>query len=150
MTVYFFKTTNRAFAEDQWKYLDNLHSKGYASVRCMIPGKRKPWVKCPTTVSCAKCPHKADRKPPIISWDKLISTGYEPVEGAAPDEAVLAKMEYQASFTQTINNTFQSSKDFVSESHGAKLLPDLLYGIHFRCVWRDMQQGDVFRDDQSL
>ena len=96
MTVYFFKTTNRAFAEDQWKYLDNLHSKGYASVRCMIPGRRKPWVKCPTTVSCAKCPHKADRKPPIISWDKLISTGYEPIEGAAPDEAALAKMEYQA------------------------------------------------------
>ena len=96
MTVFFFKTTNRAFAEDQWKYLDNLHSSGYASVRCVIPGKRKPWVKCPTTVSCAKCPHKADRKPPVISWDGLIATGYEPpVEGAAPDEAVLAKMEYQ-------------------------------------------------------
>ena len=42
MTVYFFKTTNRTFAEDQWKYLDNLHSKGYASVRCMIPDRRKP------------------------------------------------------------------------------------------------------------
>ena len=95
MTVYFFKTTNRAFAEDQWSYLDTQHSQGFASVRCMIPGTRKPWIKCPTTVSCAKCPHKADRKPPVISWDGLIETGYDPAEGAPADEQAIGKMEYQ-------------------------------------------------------
>ena len=96
VTVYFMKVESRALAEYQWSYLDSKHSRGFASARCMIPGKRKPWVKCPDTVSCAKCPHKADRKPPVISWDKLISTGYEPEEGAAPDEQAMAKLEYQA------------------------------------------------------
>ena len=51
---------------------------------------------------------------------------------------------------KSIDNMVESLEHLVFESHGAKLLPDLLYGIHFRCVWRDMQQGDVFRDDQSL
>ena len=31
VTVYFFKTENRAFAEYQWSYLDTQHSRGYAS-----------------------------------------------------------------------------------------------------------------------
>ncbi len=38
VTVYFFKTENRAFAEYQWGYLDARHSRGFASARCMIPG----------------------------------------------------------------------------------------------------------------
>lgn len=95
MVVYFYKTENRAFAEDQWTYLDNLHSSGYASVRCMIPGKRKAWIKCPTTNSCARCSHKNDRKPPIVSWDGMIDKGYDPAEGAPADEQAIAKMEYQ-------------------------------------------------------
>ena len=44
MTVYFFKTENRAFAESQWSYLDTQHSSGYYSVRCMVPGKRKAFI----------------------------------------------------------------------------------------------------------
>ena len=96
VTVFFFKTENRAFAEYQWSYLDTQHSRGFASARCMIPGKRKPWIKCPDTVSCARCPHKDDRKPPIISWDGLIATGFEPVEGAPADEQAIARMEYQS------------------------------------------------------
>ena len=96
VTVYFYKTENRAFAEYQWSYLDTKHSRGFASVRCMIPGKRKDWIKCPDTTSCAKCKHKKDRKPPIISWDGLVETGYEPVGSAPADEPVIAKMEYQA------------------------------------------------------
>lgn len=96
VTVYFFKTDNRAFAEFQWRYIDSQHSRGFASARCMIPGTRKPWVRCPDTVSCAKCPHKADRKPPFISWDRLVATGYEPVAGAPADEQAIARLEYQA------------------------------------------------------
>lgn len=94
ITVYFLKTENREFAEYQWSYLDTQHSRGFASVRCMIPGKRKPWIKCPDTTPCADCPHKKNRKPPVISWDGLIDTGYEPVPSAPVDEQVHAKMEF--------------------------------------------------------
>ena len=62
----------------------------------MIPGKWKQWVRCTDSVFCAKCPHNADCKPPVISWDKLISTGYEPTDGASLDEQAMAKLEYQA------------------------------------------------------
>lgn len=95
VTVYFFKTENRAFAEYQWSYLDTQHSRGYASVRCMIPGKRKAFIKCPDTVSCATCPYKDTKQAPIISWDGLVETGYEPVGSAPVDEQVGAKLEYE-------------------------------------------------------
>ena len=95
VTVYFFKTENRAFAEYQWSYLDTQHSRGYASVRCMIPGKRKAFIKCPDTVPCATCPYKDKKQAPIISWDGLVETGYEPVGSAPVDEQVGAKMEYE-------------------------------------------------------
>ena len=95
MTVYFFKTENRAFAEYQWSYLDTQHSRGYASVRCMIPGKRKAFIKCPDTVSCATCPYKDKKQAPIISWDGLVETGYEPVGSAPVDEQTIAKAEYE-------------------------------------------------------
>ena len=95
VTVYFFKTENRAFAEYQWSYLDTQHSRGYVSVRCMIPGKRKAFIKCPDTVSCATCPYKDTKQAPIISWDGLVETGYEPVGSAPVDEQVGAKMEYE-------------------------------------------------------
>ena len=95
VTVYFFKTENRAFAEYQWSYLDTQHSRGYASVRCMIPGKRKAFIKCPDTVSCATCPYKDKKQAPIISWDGLVETGYEPTGTASVDEQVEAKMLYE-------------------------------------------------------
>lgn len=96
VTVYFMKVESRALAEYQWSYLDSKYSHRFASARCMFPGNRKPWAKCPDAVSCAKCPHEADCRPPVISLDNLISTGYEPVEGFAPDEQATAKLEYQA------------------------------------------------------
>ena len=95
VTVYFYKTENRAFAEFQWSYLDTQHSRGYASVRCMIPGKRKAFIKCPDTVSCATCPYKDKKQAPIISWDGLAETGYESVGSATVDEQVGAKIEYE-------------------------------------------------------
>ena len=95
VTVYFFKTENRAFAEYQWSYLDTQHSRGYASVRCMIPGKRKAFIKCPDTVSCATCPYKDKKQVAIISWDGLVETGYEPIGSAPVDEQTIAKTEYE-------------------------------------------------------
>ncbi len=91
----FNRRINRAFAEYQWSYLDTQHSRGYASVRCMIPGKRKAFIKCPDTNSCAKCPYKDKKQAPTISWDGLAETGYEPVGSAPVDEQVGAKMEYE-------------------------------------------------------
>lgn len=95
VTVYFMKIENRAFAEYQWSYLDTKHSRGYASVRCMVPGKRKAFIKCPDTVSCATCPYKDVRQPPVISWDSLIETGYEPVAETSTEEKVYARLTYE-------------------------------------------------------
>ena len=94
--VFLMKVENRELAEYQWAYIDTLHSSGFRGVRCWIPGQRKQWVRCPDTIPCAQCPHKTDRKPPKLSWDALIATGYEPVPAAAVDEQISAKMEYEA------------------------------------------------------
>ena len=95
VTVFFYKTTSRALAEYQWSYLDTQHSRGYASVRCMIPGKRKAFIKCPDTVSCATCPYKDVKQPPVISWDGLIESGYEPRESGSVEDQIHAKLEYE-------------------------------------------------------
>ena len=62
----------------------------------MIPGKRKAFIKCPDTNSCANCPHKEDKQPPVISWDGLIETGYEPDSTESAEHQVMAKLEYEA------------------------------------------------------
>jgi len=95
VTVYFLKVESRELAEYQWSYLDTQHSRGYASTRCMIPGKRKAFIRCPDTNSCANCKYRDVRQAPVISWDGLIETGYEPVAAAPVDEQVGAKLEYQ-------------------------------------------------------
>ena len=96
MTVFFMKVESRALAEYMWASLDTEHSRGYASVRCMIPGKRKAYIKCPDTNSCANCPHKGDKQAPVISWDGLVESGYEPAAGASPEESAMAKSEYSS------------------------------------------------------
>ena len=68
---------------------------GYASVRCMIPGKRKAFIKCPDTNSCANCPNKDKKRSPIISWDELTKNGNEPVEDYSLHEQVEAKLLYE-------------------------------------------------------
>ena len=95
VTVYFLKVESRELAEYQWAYLDTQHSRGYASTRCQIPGIRKAFIRCPDTNSCANCKFKDVRQAPVISWDGLIETGYEPVTAASVDEQVRAKLEYQ-------------------------------------------------------
>ena len=94
VTVFFMKVESRALAEYMWASLDTEHSRGYAATRCWIPGKRKPFIRCPDTESCATCPHKADRQAPVISWDGLVEGGYEPATDASPEESAVAKSEY--------------------------------------------------------
>jgi hypothetical protein len=99
MTVYFFKTENRAFAESQWSYLDTQHSSGYYSVRCMVPGKRKAFIKCRDTNKCSACPYgmtPETKQAPVISWDGLLETGWEPDASESVEHQVMAKLEYQA------------------------------------------------------
>ena len=63
VTVYFYKTDNRAFAEFMWSSLDTQHSRAYANTRCWIPGRRKAIARCRDTVPCATCPYKDKRQP---------------------------------------------------------------------------------------
>jgi DNA-directed RNA polymerase specialized sigma24 family protein len=62
----------------------------------MIPGKRKAYIKCPDTNSCAKCPHKGDKQAPVISLDGLVESGYDPAASASPEENAVAKSEYRS------------------------------------------------------
>ncbi len=96
VTVFFYKTENRALAEYMWSSLDTQHSRGYANTRCWIPGRRKAFVRCRDTVPCATCPHKDNKQPPFISWDELVANGYEPITCASPENDAMAKSEYES------------------------------------------------------
>ena len=80
ITVYFFRTTNRQLAEEQWRYLNSQHSKGYRSTRCMVPGTQNPLIVCPDGNRCSACPYgmrPEDRQARIISWEGMAGDGYE-------------------------------------------------------------------------
>ena len=97
--VYFFKTTNRAFAEEQWEYINNAHSRGYNSTRCMVPGQRKAFVRCKDTNKCSDCPYgrtPETKQASLVSWDELLESGYEPETTDSVERQVMAKMEYAA------------------------------------------------------
>ena len=99
MRVYFFKTPDRAFAESQWEYINTLHSSGYFSVRCMVPGKRKAFIRCRDTNKCSACPYgrtPETKQIPVVSWDGLLETGWEPAPAESVEHQVMAKLEYQA------------------------------------------------------
>lgn len=98
MRVFFYKTTNRQFAESQWEYINNLHSTGYFNSRCMVPGKRKAYVRCRDTNKCTNCPYDMTpekRQAAVVSWDGLVETGWEPVPAESVEHQVLAKIEYE-------------------------------------------------------
>ena len=46
--------------------------------------------------------------------------------------------------TKPIHNFVEGSKDFVAKSHFSDFFPDLLNGIHFWSIWRDIKQSNVF------
>ncbi len=95
--VYFFRTTNRAFAEAQWEYINNVHSRGYSSTRCMVPGQRKAFVRCRDTNKCSECPYgrtPETRQASLVSWNGLVESGYEPESFDSAEQQVMAKMEY--------------------------------------------------------
>ena len=80
ITVYFFRTTNRKLAEEQWRYLNSQHSKGYRSTRCLVPGTQNPLIVCPDGNKCSACPYglrPEDRQSRIISWEGMAEEGCE-------------------------------------------------------------------------
>lgn len=95
VTVYFYKTGNRALAEFQWRYLDYRHSRENAAKRCMVPGKRKPFIRCRDTVSCDKCPYLGVRVPPVESLEDRMETGWEPLADDRVESQVFSKLEYE-------------------------------------------------------
>ena len=97
LLVYFFKTTNRAFAEAQWEYINNVHSRGYSSTRCMVPGQRKAFVRCRDTNKCSECPYGRTletKQASLVSLDDLVESGYEPEAADSVEQQAVAKMEY--------------------------------------------------------
>lgn len=96
--VYFYKTPNRALADEQWKYINSLHSTGYSRVRCMVPGKRKAFIRCRDTNKCSACPYGRNPKTkqaPIISLDVMLEEGLEPGASESVENQVIAKIEYE-------------------------------------------------------
>lgn len=94
--AYYFKTTNRAFAEYQWKYLNDKHSSGYFQSRCMVPGKRKAFIRCRDTNKCTACPYgitPETRQAATVSLDGLIASGWEPAPAMSVERQVMAKIE---------------------------------------------------------
>ena len=98
VTVYYFPTTSKAFADSQWAELNTQHSRSYRSVRCKVPGKRKNLITCPDTNKCSDCPYgrsPEDRKANVISWDEMIDAGYEEQTEDRELAARLAWMEFE-------------------------------------------------------
>ena len=48
-------TEDHETAEQHWSWLNGDHSKVNNEYRCMIPGERKQWRRCPTSRSCKDC-----------------------------------------------------------------------------------------------
>ena len=96
MTVFYFKTTNLTYAKDQWLWLNREYCRKYRDQRCLIPGRRKAFIKCPATNHCSDCPYKDVRQAPVISLDRMIDeTGYEPESAAPADEQAIARVIWQ-------------------------------------------------------
>ena len=97
-TVYFYKTPNRALAEEQWRYLNREHFARVSITRCMVPGVRKTYKRCPTTCSCARCPYgrtMADKQLNLLSWEKLKEESRESeLTGTTENDPVAEKAEF--------------------------------------------------------
>ena len=44
--VWFCQTENRELAEYQWTYISTIHMQEFLSLRCMVPGKKKDFIRC--------------------------------------------------------------------------------------------------------
>ena len=82
--VFYYRTENRAYADDAWRHLSTKHSSEYAATRCMVPGIRKSYIRCSDRHSCADCPYGRTpeaKQAPIISLNLMVEEGCEPTSG---------------------------------------------------------------------
>lgn len=93
--VHFVKVRELAVAEFLWKDLNYEHWQEYAAKRCMVPGTRKDWIRCPSNMSCANCPYGDEKKRPVISLDGLVEVGYEPGADVSAEEKAYYALEYR-------------------------------------------------------
>ncbi len=120
VTVYFLMVENRELADYQWRYLDSLHRRGYRNSRCWVPGKQKEWIRCRDSNICAHCPFKDQRKPPFISWDQLLSSGYEPEATAPAEEQAIAKTVWNEICATMDDEDVRIAKAFTMQEYGYK------------------------------
>lgn len=96
LRVFFYKTPSRELAEYQWETINNQHSSAYFASRCMVPGKRKAFVRCRDTNKCSACPYGVTpetRQAAVVSLDGLIESGWDPTPVESVEHTVLAKIE---------------------------------------------------------
>lgn len=89
------KRKGASYDKNCLNYLDSKHSHEFNAKRCMVPGKRKAFVRCRDTVSCERCPYLAIRKLPIESLETRIETGWEPLADDHVERQVFSKLEYE-------------------------------------------------------
>ena len=117
--VYFVKVKELAVAEFLWKDLNYEHWQEYAAKRCMVPGTRKDWIRCPSNMSCAHCPYGNEKKRPVISLDGLVEVGYEPGADVSAEEKA-----YYALVYREIRNLLDAKDPLFAEVLEAKILDE--------------------------
>ena len=117
--VYFVKVQELAVAEFLWKDLNYEHWQEYAAKRCMVPGTRKDWIRCPSNMSCANCPYGNEKKRPVISLDGLVEVGYEPGADVSAEEKA-----YYALVYREIRNLLDAKDPLFAEVLEAKILDE--------------------------
>ena len=82
--------------------LDDLRTKhrdAYRERRCMIPGKLKPFIRCPEHNRCCDCPYPEVRdqhKANNVSWDEPVRNRDERAQQDSTMDKVDNKLEFEA------------------------------------------------------
>ena len=113
------------------KELRAQHNKAHREKRCMVPGTRKPMIRCPESNHCTDCPYPAIRdnyKPNTISWDKLIE---DCGEESQPDEhnQLEVKLELQAVVQEinAVNPKFTQAIILKSSGYSAREIAEMMH-----------------------
>ena len=117
--VHFVKVQELAVAEFLWKDMNYEHWQEYAAKRCMVPGTRKDWIRCPSNMSCAHCPYGNEKKRPVISLDGLVEVGYEPGTEVSAEEKALYALVYRE-----IRNQLDAKDPLFAQVLEAKILDE--------------------------
>lgn len=113
------------------KELRSQHNKTHREKRCMVPGTRKPIIRCPESNHCTACPYPAIRDnhmPNTISWDKLIE---DCGEESQPDEhnQLEVKMELQAVMQEinVVNPKFMQAIILKFSGYSAREIAEMMH-----------------------